>query len=764
MSPLETAVERLRRLNCHPVKSGNGYKAFCPIHEADGSGHTPSLTLSRGRKVGVVVKCQAGCDQTALLTVLEIAPESRQNDGKRIVATYSYRDQAGHEIRQKLRYEPKDFRIRHKDAADNWVYKAGGGPAVLYRLPELIGAIARRDAVFVVEGEKDADRLASLGLVATCNIEGAAKPDQRSKWRTEYTAQLSGAARVVLIPDHDEPGRAHMRHAAQQLRGKVGDVRWLELPGLPDKGDASDWLDAGHTLAELRSLAETAAAPPNERASASSEKPAAAARKSFGGAVETLSGDPWKGVIGYNSFRQCIEKRLDTPYNGKPGPWQDHDTAETMLWFEQKRDLEFEAGTVDRAVMTVAHRNAFNPAQDRLRKLVSEWDGTKRLKGWLTDYLNAKATDGNREYLAEIGPAFLKGVVARVLHPGCKRDDVIVIRGDQGWRKSTAAAAISDCIHSEAFTDSVDLSNLAEAKIQIRGVIIAELSELAGMQRGEVETIKAFVATRSDHFREKFGKYASDFPRTVSFIGTTNDPNYLKDPTGNRRWWPVTLDGPIDIDRLRAALPQLIGEAARRVLDGEIWYVVAEKALEQAEAIRAAHFDEDPWTDDVLRIAEGFDTGLVAMEGTLTSVAILDAMQIPKLHQTPGTQRRIAGILRHAGYTEARKRFGKHKNKVRYWKKPLIYVRDMVNPDHLGHRCFEKENDGPDMDRITELSGPRDSIDSSDTGDSSGPSGPDAVHENSIKINCVPDGPDGPGNSLYPLETKNDADDDSKVF
>ena len=90
---------------------------------------------------------------------------------------------------------------------------------MLYRLPELRQAIAVGATVFVVEGEKDCDRLAAGGLAATTNIEGAAQPDQKSKWRKEYTAQLAGAARVVLLPDHDEPGRAHMQAIAQALQG-----------------------------------------------------------------------------------------------------------------------------------------------------------------------------------------------------------------------------------------------------------------------------------------------------------------------------------------------------------------------------------------------------------------------------------------------------------------------------------------------------------------------------------------------------------------
>ncbi|TXI77350.1 MAG: hypothetical protein E6Q43_01220 [Dokdonella sp.] len=253
---LQDAVDELGRLGCKPVKSGDGYTAFCPVHESDGNGHKPSLTLKAGDTVPLVLNCHAGCDGREILKLLGVNGTAHKSAS--VTATYRYQGADGRDVREKLRYEPKDFRIRHRDAAGNWVYKAGDGPPVLYRLPELIGARAQGDTVFLTEGEKDADRLASAGLVATTNIEGAAQPHQRPKWKPEYTAQLSGAARVVLLPDNDGPGRAHMRHIAAQLAGKVAEVRWLELSGLPAKGDVSDWLKAGHTVDELKELASEA--------------------------------------------------------------------------------------------------------------------------------------------------------------------------------------------------------------------------------------------------------------------------------------------------------------------------------------------------------------------------------------------------------------------------------------------------------------------------------------------------------------------------
>ncbi len=274
MTSLQNALNALTTKGCNPTPSGNGYQAFCPVHEADHNGHNhkPSLSLAQGDTQSIVLTCHAGCSYSDIMSALGLKSEP-VNGKRRIVATYSYQDAQGGEVRQKIRYEqPKDFRIRHQSAGGDWIWKAGPGPAVLYRLPEL----DRSGDVFVVEGEKDCDRLAALGLCATTNIEGAAKPDQKAKWRKEYTAQLAGAARVILIPDHDEPGKAHMRFIAQALRGNVGDIRTVELPGLPEKGDVSDWLDQGHSVDELRELAE-AAGRGDEREPGADDEPATGA-------------------------------------------------------------------------------------------------------------------------------------------------------------------------------------------------------------------------------------------------------------------------------------------------------------------------------------------------------------------------------------------------------------------------------------------------------------------------------------------------------
>lgn len=265
---LSEVVDALSRLNCQPIRHGNdSYTAYCPVHEADGHGHKPSLSVTRGDKVDVVLNCHAGCEPAAIFKALGIEPSAGARPAgagqRRIVATYPYHDASGAVPFEKVRYEPKDFRIRHRDASGAEVWKLPRGiEPPLYRLPAIAAAIATAEPVYLVEGEKDADKLAAAGLCATTNFDGAAAGNQRPKWRDSYTAALSGAD-VVLVPDNDEPGKAHMHHVAKALAGSAL-VRWLELPGLPAKGDVSDWLDAGHTIDELKQLAAAATAPADE--------------------------------------------------------------------------------------------------------------------------------------------------------------------------------------------------------------------------------------------------------------------------------------------------------------------------------------------------------------------------------------------------------------------------------------------------------------------------------------------------------------------
>ena len=224
---------------------GDDWTAQCPAHD---DAHN-SLSIGDGDK-GLLLYCHAGCTFEAIAAALQL---ERQTEGaRRIVATYDYQDEQGVLLYQALRYEPKGFSQRKPDGAGGWAYKLNGVRRVLYRLPELLTSEPTA-TVFIVEGEKDADRLVKLGLVATTNAGGASQ-----KWLDEYNERLRGR-NVVILPDNDQVGRHHAQKVARSLASVAANVKIVELPGLAEKGDVSDWLDAGGTVEQLHALVESAA-------------------------------------------------------------------------------------------------------------------------------------------------------------------------------------------------------------------------------------------------------------------------------------------------------------------------------------------------------------------------------------------------------------------------------------------------------------------------------------------------------------------------
>ena len=247
-------------------KAGTEWKAHCPAHEDDKA----SLSVGTSASGLILVHCHAGCPaQTVVaalgLTMRDLMGASSSNGKPRIVATYDYRSAAGQLLFQSVRFQPKNFRQRRPDGNGGWLWNLKGVKRVPYRLPELLAADPTA-FVFAPEGEKDCDRLAGLGFVATCNAGGA------GKWTAAYSSHLCGR-NVVILPDNDSPGRQHAEKVAKSLRGTAASVRILELRGLSDKGDVSDWIDAGGTAGELVRLAEACPewAPTEPRAAAPDE-------------------------------------------------------------------------------------------------------------------------------------------------------------------------------------------------------------------------------------------------------------------------------------------------------------------------------------------------------------------------------------------------------------------------------------------------------------------------------------------------------------
>jgi hypothetical protein len=263
---MATPVERLLAKLPDAKQAGKGWSARCPAHED----RRASLSIAEGDDGRALVKCHAGCKVEAICAALGLrvvdlmatgdtvpTPTKAKtratitNDKPHIVATYSYRDEAGGVVFQVVRFEPKDFRQRRPKPGGGWDWTVKGVRVALYRLPELLAEPTR--PVVVVEGEKDADNLARIDVLATCNAGGA------GKWTAEHAEFLRGRC-VIVLPDNDEAGRNHAQQVAATLQGIATSVRIVELPDLPPKDDVSDWITVGGTKEELKRLAEAAPA------------------------------------------------------------------------------------------------------------------------------------------------------------------------------------------------------------------------------------------------------------------------------------------------------------------------------------------------------------------------------------------------------------------------------------------------------------------------------------------------------------------------
>lgn len=239
------------------VKCGNGQRtAKCPAHDDQRN----SLSIAEGEDGKVLLTCHAGCTLESIVAAIglemkdlfpDVGKSAKKSSGPEIVATYDYVDEAGKRLYQVVRYQPKDFRQRKPNGKDGWTWKLSDVRRVPYHLPQLIKAVADGNLIFVVEGEKDVAALEKLGLVATCNAGGA------GKWLDSHSKSLRGA-HVAILPDNDEPGRKHAEAVKKSLKGIAASVKVIYLPGLPDKGDVSDWVAAGGTAEELKALVKPA--------------------------------------------------------------------------------------------------------------------------------------------------------------------------------------------------------------------------------------------------------------------------------------------------------------------------------------------------------------------------------------------------------------------------------------------------------------------------------------------------------------------------
>lgn len=243
---------------------------------------------------------------------------------------------------------------------------------------------------------------------------------------------------------------------------------------------------------------------------------------------------------------------------------------------------------VDDALSLEFEKKKFHPIVDYLKSV--EWDGVERVNTLLIDYFGAEDNDYTRAAIRKM----LCAAVARVLEPGIKFDLALVLVGDQGTYKSTFIKKLG----KEWFSDTFTTVQGKESFEQIQSAWVVEMAELSGLKKAEVETIKLYISKQEDSFRPAYGRVVETYKRQCVFFGTTNSKDFLRDPTGNRRFMPVDVrkehvkkDVPTDLTE--DVIDQIWAEAYKLYNDGESLYLEGnENTLARIEQIKHAETDE----------------------------------------------------------------------------------------------------------------------------------------------------------------------------
>lgn len=367
----------------------------------------------------------------------------------------------------------------------------------------------------------------------------------------------------------------------------------------------------------------------------------------------------------YNEFSGALVYGMHTPWGGEVGrSLKDIDLIRMKSYLANTFRIEPALSLISEVANEIGYKNKFHPVRTYLNSL--RWDGKPRVDTWLRDHLGGDAPE---PYLSAVSRKVLVAMVARVMEPGCKFDQVMILEGFQGKGKSTALRHLAG---DQWFTDAHVNFKDKDAVLALQSHWIVELGELSGMRKADVDLLKEFISRQTDKIRVPYGKLPENFPRQCIFIGTTNRDEFLKDETGNRRYWPVRVSR-YDFHSIMEVRDQLFAEARVAWEFGEPLYLECEQAnaiaVEQQEqrlesdilVEQIANFFEregkkDPVTEQAFNVEEFTLAEIFADGGPLAG-------------QKDGRpeQLRAAQALRRLGYDKRLVRKGKTVGKL--WRK-----------------------------------------------------------------------------------------------
>lgn len=375
-------------------------------------------------------------------------------------------------------------------------------------------------------------------------------------------------------------------------------------------------------------------------------------------------------VLGRNELSNNIEARQDWPWlYGKAGPV----TSSVDLLLGQYLSTTYGLPAIARAALseaieTVAHGRPFHPVREFLAGL--QWDQVPRIDKWLIFAIGESPqslSPARREYLSLVGRYWLLGMVNRVMHPGCKFDYCPVLEGPGGMGKSTLVEALAG---SAYFSDThFDVARGKEGQEQVQGLWMYEIAELANFGKAEIGLIKAFITAKIDRYRPSYGRVVESYPRQCVMVGTTNENTYLRDRTGNRRFWPVPVRNRINIPWVTKMRDQLLAEAYALFQQGVPYTPSPEDEARLFVPMQESRLVETAVVSELLNVLTRTPvaTGIGAVVNDLTEFVTISqltqALGVDAAKSNAALEAQIRGWLDHEGWERCKRQV----NGTRAW-------------------------------------------------------------------------------------------------
>ncbi len=361
--------------------------------------------------------------------------------------------------------------------------------------------------------------------------------------------------------------------------------------------------------------------------------------------------DDLKGLFKYNLMKECPEYAYSPPWDEtiqKDQEVRDIDLISLKTYFSEKKQINLSKDHVLEVILTASRDYRYHAIKDYLNAL--KWDNTKRLDTWLIDNIGAE----DNVYVRAISQKILIASVARIFEPGIKFDQLVVLEGGQGIGKSMLIKYLA----GEKFYSNISFHYKDQQIIEcMRGKWFLEFDEMVDIGKQDIERVKSLLSRGTDRIRMAYGRLAEDYPRSCVMIGTLNpkgNNTYLQDETGNRRFWPVTCSGRLNIDNFLNVRDQLFAEAVKLYKDGEaLWFdeTKSEHAdiLGIAKQLQEDRVEVDPWVKPIEKYLLDTTENRIVPYNILKTCLNLGDEKITKFNAG-----RVGGILRKLGYKPTR--------------------------------------------------------------------------------------------------------------